>query len=116
MNKETQLKKLEDAFKTLKQQINSDFHIPMADEDPQLTSVILAIEKIAYHAICAITPAELKTIPIIRFAEFNPCESCNGSGIKALGISDHDQNFSGHLSEKARQVYIRKLQQVDATR
>jgi len=82
MNKEAQLKKLEDAFKTLKQQINSDFHIPMADEDPQLTSVILAVEKIAYHAICAITPVELKTIPIIKFAEFNPCESCNGSGIK----------------------------------
>jgi integrase len=36
--------------------------------------------------------------------------------LKAKGVSDHTEHHSGHKSEKARQIYIRKLQQVDATR
>ena len=36
--------------------------------------------------------------------------------LKAKGVSDHTENHSGHKSEKARQIYIRKLKEVDATR
>jgi len=36
--------------------------------------------------------------------------------IKAMGITDHELNSSGHLSEKSRKIYIRKLQEVNATR
>jgi integrase len=36
--------------------------------------------------------------------------------LKAKGVSDHTEHHSGHKSEKARQIYIRKLKEVDATR
>jgi hypothetical protein len=40
----------------------------------------------------------------------------NFHDLKAKGVSDHTEHHSGHKTEKARQIYIRKLQQVDATR
>ncbi|MFT5580150.1 MAG: hypothetical protein ACI9WS_002911 [Paraglaciecola psychrophila] len=36
--------------------------------------------------------------------------------LKAKGVSDHTEHHSGHKSEKARQIYIRRLQEVDATK
>lgn len=36
--------------------------------------------------------------------------------LKAKGVTDHTEHHSGHKSEKARQIYIRRLQEVDATR
>lgn len=36
--------------------------------------------------------------------------------LKAKGVSDHTEHHSGHKSEKARQIYIRRLKEVDATR
>ncbi|MES2181015.1 MAG: hypothetical protein V4493_02825 [Pseudomonadota bacterium] len=43
-------------------------------------------------------------------------EAFNFHDLKAKGVSDHTEHHSGHKTEKARQIYIRKLQQVDATR
>jgi integrase len=36
--------------------------------------------------------------------------------LKAKGTTDHTEQWAGHKSEKARQVYIRKLREIDATR
>ena len=36
--------------------------------------------------------------------------------LKAKGISDHKDNFGGHRSKSMRRVYVRKLQEVPATR
>lgn len=36
--------------------------------------------------------------------------------IEAKVVTDHTEHESGHLSKKARETYIRKLQEVDATR
>lgn len=36
--------------------------------------------------------------------------------IKAKAISDHDKHWAGHKSEKARLVYMRRLQEMEATR
>lgn len=35
--------------------------------------------------------------------------------LKAKGVSDHKNHESGHLSERAKAVYIRKLPEIDAT-
>lgn len=35
--------------------------------------------------------------------------------LKARGVTNHTEHHSGHKSEKARQTYIRRLQEVDAT-
>jgi integrase len=35
--------------------------------------------------------------------------------LKAKGISDHKDNFGGHRSPNMRKVYVRKLQEVEAT-
>lgn len=43
-------------------------------------------------------------------------EKFNFHDLKAKGVSDHTENYSSHKSEKARQIYIRKLKEVDATR
>ncbi len=36
--------------------------------------------------------------------------------IKAKGVSDHELNESGHKSEKAKAVYMRKTKEVKATK
>ena len=36
--------------------------------------------------------------------------------LKAKGISDHQDNFGGHRSPNMRKVYVRKLQEVEATK
>jgi integrase len=36
--------------------------------------------------------------------------------IKSKGISDHKDNFGGHRSLNMRKVYVRKLQEVEATK
>ena len=36
--------------------------------------------------------------------------------LKAKGISDHKDNFGGHRSKAMRRVYVRKLQEIPATR
>lgn len=36
--------------------------------------------------------------------------------IKAKGLTDHTEHWAGHKSEKARLIYMRKLQEVEATR
>ena len=36
--------------------------------------------------------------------------------IKSKGISDHKDNFGGHRSRNMRKVYVRKLQEVEATK
>ena len=36
--------------------------------------------------------------------------------LKAKGISDHKDNFGGHRSMAMRRVYVRKLQEIPATR
>lgn len=36
--------------------------------------------------------------------------------LKAKGVTDHTEQWAGHKSEKARQVYIRKPREIDATR
>ena len=36
--------------------------------------------------------------------------------IKAKGVSDHTEHESGHKSDKAKQVYIRRIQEVEATK
>lgn len=36
--------------------------------------------------------------------------------LKAKGVTDHTEQWAGHKSEKSRQVYIRKLREIDATR
>jgi integrase len=36
--------------------------------------------------------------------------------LKAKGISDHENNHSGHRSPAMRKTYVRKLQEVPATR
>jgi integrase len=36
--------------------------------------------------------------------------------LKAKGTTDHTEQWAGHKSEKSRQVYIRKLREIDATR
>jgi hypothetical protein len=36
--------------------------------------------------------------------------------LKAKGISDHETNHSGHRSPAMRKTYVRKLQEVPATR
>lgn len=36
--------------------------------------------------------------------------------LKAKGITDHTEQWAGHKSEKARQIYVRKLRRIDATR
>jgi len=43
-------------------------------------------------------------------------ERFNFHDIKARGVTDHTEHHSGHKSEKARLIYIRKLQNVEATR
>ena len=43
-------------------------------------------------------------------------EKFNFHDIKAKGVSDHTEHHSGHKSEKARQIYIRRLQDVEATK
>ena len=35
--------------------------------------------------------------------------------LKAMGVSDHQDNFAGHRSASMRKVYVRKLQRVPAT-
>ena len=35
--------------------------------------------------------------------------------LKAVGVSDHQDNFAGHRSASMRKVYVRKLQRVPAT-
>lgn len=35
--------------------------------------------------------------------------------LKTRGVTNHTEHHSGHKSEKARQIYIRRLQEVDAT-
>ena len=43
-------------------------------------------------------------------------EPFNFHDLKARGVSDHEQNFAGHKSGAMRSVYVRKLQEVPATR
>ena len=43
-------------------------------------------------------------------------ESFRFHDVKAKGVTDHTELHSGHKSEKARQIYIRRLQEVDATK
>ncbi len=48
--------------------------------------------------------------------QLNLSEPFKFHDLKAKGISDHTEHHSGHKTEKARQIYIRKLKEVDATR
>ena len=43
-------------------------------------------------------------------------EPYNLHDLKAKGVSDHETNHSGHRSPSMRKVYVRKLQEVPATR
>lgn len=43
-------------------------------------------------------------------------ESFTFHDLKAKGTTDHTEQWAGHKSEKARQVYIRRLREIDATR
>jgi len=43
-------------------------------------------------------------------------EPFNFHDLKAKGVSDHTEHESGHRSEKAHKIYMRKLRKVDATK
>jgi len=49
-------------------------------------------------------------------ASDNPPDKFSFHDIKAKGVSDHARHESGHKSEKAKAIYMRKIKEVEATK